>query len=173
MCCTESVRRNLAVLCSSCIVARYQRLSKNSSHGVSLRPQNRVQKSAAETRPRNRSIGPQSILKPKQTLQNTLSRGHITAYGKRSWKPARLQPTLRRVFCYRVRPESVYNSICGRQRNVQTSDSDRGLEIGRARPDRAARIMWHTGTMVCWLAGVLRQADATCIIHIHILYGGV
>ena len=61
--------------------------------------------------------------------------------------PTSTDPAAR--FCYRVRPESVYNSICGRQRNVQTSDSDRGLEIGRARPDRAARIMWHTGTMVC------------------------
>jgi hypothetical protein len=53
------------------------------------------------------------------------------------------------TFCYRVHPGSVYNSIRGRQRNVRTSDSDRDLEIGRARPDGTAGIMWHTGTMMC------------------------
>jgi len=61
----------------------------------------------------------------------------------------------------------VYNSIHGRQCNVRTSDSDRGLEIGRARPDFTARVVWYTDTMMCWPAGVLRHADAACIIHIH------
>ena len=41
------------------------------------------QKSAAEARSRSHSIGPNSILKPKQKRQTTFSRGHITAYGKR------------------------------------------------------------------------------------------
>mgnify|MGYP000235779748 CR=1 FL=1 len=149
MCCTESVRRNLAVLCSSCIAARYQRLSKNSSHGVSLA----APESCPEIGRRNTSAKPQhrstiNIKTQANTTKHTQSWTH-NCVRKTVMKtcPTSTDPAAR--FCYRVRPESVYNSICGRQRNVQTSDSDRGLEIGRARPDRAARIMWHTGTMVC------------------------
>jgi hypothetical protein len=83
MCCTESGRRNLAAPCSSSMAARYQCLYKKWPQGGPPRPQNRVQKSAAETRPRSHNIGPSSILKPKQKQQATRSRGHITAYGRR------------------------------------------------------------------------------------------
>ena len=82
-CCTEHGRRNLTAPRSSSIAAGYQCLSKNWPQGGPPRPQNRVQKSAAEARSRSHSIGPNSILKPKQKRQTTFSRGHITAYGKR------------------------------------------------------------------------------------------
>ena len=51
------------------------------------------------------------------------------------------------TFPHRALPQSEYDPVRGRQRNAWTSDSNCCPEIGRGRPDRAARLTRLTGMM--------------------------